>query len=126
MAERDLLGDEAACRGTDQVRALDAQVVEEGDGIVRHLGNRVHGLGGHGARRSGAVVERDDTIAGLEPAPLAVPVPRARTVTVKEKDGRARARDVVLDADAVDPRCRRRHVSPLWVLAVAQPLQTPT
>jgi hypothetical protein len=62
--ERDVLGDEAAERESQDVGAVDAERVEEGDGVAGHVGHGARGGPARGADTG--VVERDDPPVGGE------------------------------------------------------------
>ena len=127
MTDRDLLGDHPAHRGADDVGALDAEVVQEPDGVGCHVREEVAGAGqsagGDGSqqlpgrrrrcvddRRAAdvAVVEADDPVAVLDEAVDQGhrPGDHLGRQAHDEQDGRAvvGAVDVVFEGQAVG-RC---------------------
>src|SRR5690606_18717568 len=128
VLDRHRLHDHAAHGDAEDVRPLDAEVVEQADGVGRHVGQQVGDL--RGLPRAGGgddghdvdgrveagglahvtVVEPDDVEAAVRDraAELVVPLDELAAEAVHQQHGRVGgvAEGVVGDVDAVGPRDR--------------------
>ena len=105
------LADRPAHRRPDDVGGVDAGVVEHGDGVGRHLLERV-GAVRLVAATGAAVVEGDRAVGPRQGQPLQVPavLVGAEALDQQHRRAAAAAGDLVVDAGAVGRR-RVRHVS---------------
>ena len=87
MQHADDLRDDAAHRRADDVRALDARGVEDGDRVGGHA-HEVVRAGRRVGVAGAAVVERDATVPAAERAALQRPTAAVHAETLDQQDGR--------------------------------------